>query len=156
MNEAVSNLYRVTVAMQRGEGSRSWNVLVRAVDEESAAGAVRARGHNVVGVAVGEMPRPSAGTPRISCVNCGYLLKKLPVGEAGETLCPECGVVNTPLAGSDSVWEEIKATRAEWGKQRTIRPMWSRPISLVLFATAFVAIMMAVVIPFLRWVGWML
>lgn len=150
MAEVVSNLYKVTVAISNG---RSWNVLVRAVDEESAAGAVRARGHHVVGVAVGEMPRPSAGTPRISCVNCGYLLKKLPVGAAGETLCPECGVVNTPLAGSDSVWEEIKATRAELKQQRRERPFAMRPLTVLGWAVLVFGVLMFVAIPLLKWWG---
>ncbi len=126
---------------------------MRAVDEESAAGAVRARGHNVIGVTVATMPKRGTASPRISCLNCGYLLKKLPAGDAGEVLCPECGVINTPLGGEDSLWSEIKATGAEFGRQQKVRPFSTRPLALLLFVAAFVAVVMLVVIPFLRWTG---
>jgi hypothetical protein len=147
MPEILSNLYRVTVAIP---GGRSWSVLVRAVDEESAVGAVRARGHSVVGVAAGEMPKRAEAPPRTSCLNCGYILKNLPVGDAGEVQCPECGVVNTPDACTDSLWSEIKATRKEFQRQRKERPLAFRPLTIVGFAIAFAAVLF-VIPPLLRW-----
>jgi hypothetical protein len=150
MPEIVSNLYRVTVAIS---GGRSWSVLVRAVDEESAVGAVRARGHHVTGVKAAEMPKRVVAPPRISCLNCGYLLKNLPVGDAGEVLCPECGVINTSGAEADSMWAEYKAVRAEFKRARQQRPITTRPLTIIGFAAAF-TIAILVIVPLLRWLGW--
>jgi hypothetical protein len=109
MPENVSSLFQVMVS---GPGGAMWKVLVRAVDAESAAGAVRARGHDVVGVRLTEMPRRRRALPRLSCVKCGYSLSKLPVGEAGEVMCPECGVINTAdLPASATVFDEIRSRR---------------------------------------------
>jgi ribosomal protein S27E len=149
MSEVVSNLYRVTVAIPSG---RSWNVLVRAVDAESAIGAIRARGHAVVGVTAGKMPRRVSASPRISCLNCDYVLTKLPVGDAGEVQCPECGVINTPLGGEDSLWSEIKATRAELKRHRQSRPFATRPLTVV-GGAVFFTIVILLAVPTLRRLG---
>lgn len=149
MSDDAAQLFRVSVTLPQGRG---WSVLVRAVDAESAAGAVRARGHNVVGVEAAEMPkRTTSGTRRLTCVNCGYVLARLPEGVAGEVLCPECGVVNTPLVPEDSTWGEFK-------KQRATRKSWmwpSRGTRVGLVVCVFVLIAMAATKPVLRWLGWL-
>jgi hypothetical protein len=109
MSEVVSSLFQVTVS---GPGGAMWKILVRAVDAESAAGAIRARGHEVVGVKAAEMPKRRTSRPRLSCIKCGYSLSNLPAGEAGEVMCPECGVINTPELPADAtVFAEFKAQR---------------------------------------------
>jgi hypothetical protein len=134
MDELVSNLYEVSVRGPAQVGS--WRVLVRAVDAESAAGAVRARGHEVIGVRAGEKPKArTGGVPRVSCVNCGYSLTKLPTGEAGEVQCPECGVINTPITSADTVWDELKAQR-----RATRRVGIGCTLAGVLMATLFLVV----------------
>ncbi|HMN40352.1 MAG TPA: hypothetical protein PKE29_05865 [Phycisphaerales bacterium] len=109
MSDTVSHLFQVTVS---GPGGARWRVLVRAVDAESAAGAVGARGHTVVGVRAAQMTARRRATPRPSCLKCGYALLNLPAGEAGEVMCPECGVINTAeLPASATVMDEVRARR---------------------------------------------
>ncbi len=109
MPEIVSHLFQVTVS---GPGGARWRVLVRAVDAETAAGSVRARGHEVVGVRAAQMAARRKASPRPSCLKCGYALLNLPAGEAGEVMCPECGVINTPeLPAHATVLDEIRARR---------------------------------------------
>lgn len=99
------------------------------------------------------MPKRAAAPPRISCLNCGYLLKQLPVGAAGEVLCPECGVINTSGAEADSMWAEFKAVRAEFKRARQRRPIATRPLTIIGIAAAF-TIVILVIVPLLRWLGW--
>ncbi len=136
MSEVVSNLFRVTVTLPNG---RSWSVLVRAVDAESAAGAVRARGHTVTGVRQAERPKPgSRGTARTACMNCGYFLKQLPRGTAEEVQCPECGVINTSEQPDETVWTEFRRMHAP--RRRKIGCAVILALLIVLGAAAYGAI----------------
>lgn len=116
MEAGASRLYRVTVS---NRGTPGWSVLVRAVDEESAVGMVRSRGHEVVRVEETERPRPSPGKLRTICMNCGYALSRLPSGDAGEVTCPECGVINTPGLPEQSVVKDIQSLRG--GRSLSLR-----------------------------------
>ncbi|HVU63634.1 MAG TPA: hypothetical protein VHC70_06645 [Phycisphaerales bacterium] len=140
LTDEVSNLFQVTVS---GPGGAMWKILVRAVDAESAAGAVRARGHQVVGVRLAEKPRSRPATPPLSCVNCGYSLLNLPAGDAGEVMCPECGRINTPdLPASASTFAEFKRQRREY----------KRPVGCTVFSL-FLLIAVVIVGALVRWIG---
>ncbi len=111
-----------------------WKVLVRAVDVESAAGAVRARGHTVVGVQAASMPKRRHAAPRLSCLKCGYALTNLPAGEGGEVMCPECGVINTPELPADAtVLDEL---RSRGGNRRRVLMLLLLILFLVIVVTA--------------------
>jgi hypothetical protein len=90
------NLYAVSV---QGPGRTRWRVLVRAESEDAAAANVASRGHTVLGVSEGVVRTPPIECrARGACIRCGYTLAHLPAGDAGEIMCPECGVINVPDA----------------------------------------------------------
>lgn len=104
-----AELFTVRVA---GPGTSHWGVVVRAAGEDAASASVAARGHRVVGVKRGMAARPARERPLLGqCVRCGYSLARLPEGEAGEVMCPECGVINVPGAPAAERLVKIRVRR---------------------------------------------
>lgn len=138
MSETISHLFQVAVT---GPGGSTWKVLVRAVDAESAAGSVRARGHNVVGVKAAAMPKRRHAAPRVACLKCGYALTNLPVGEGGEIMCPECGVINTPeLPTNATVLDEIRARQGNRSRVALLLLMLAVLLALVVLAMGGISV----------------
>jgi phage FluMu protein Com len=145
MSDTVSHLFQVIVS---GPGGSTWKVLVRAVDAESAAGSVRARGHNVTGVQAAAMPKRKHAAPRVTCLKCGYVLTNLPAGDGGEVMCPECGVINTPeLPATATVLDEI---RSRQGNRSRIAI-----IILLLLVLGAIAVVVIGGVPLAKIRGWL-
>lgn len=90
------DLFTVVIA---GPGQLRWGIIVRAEDEPSALAMVEARGHQVFAVRKGTEKGQAATKLTLgNCIACKYSLADLPAGNAGEVMCPECGLVNLPTA----------------------------------------------------------
>lgn len=85
-----------------------WGIVLRATDADAARAMAAARGHRVLDVCEGqrraEIPKP--GVPG-ACIRCGYTLLQIPVGAAGEVMCPECGVVNLPTTPLEELHDPV-------------------------------------------------
>lgn len=97
-------MFTVRVA---GPGKTAWRVTVRADDPAAARAVLSARGHTVLGVEAGRLPRPRPRRrPPKACSNCAYDLRGLPAGDCFEVVCPECGVTNLPPAWPRTDWND--------------------------------------------------